>query len=67
MTLAGIEPATFRFVTQHLNHCATAEDVFIYLFYVILFRWREIFRTRPDLLSGPPSLLNNEYRLCFPG
>ena len=21
---AGIEPATFRFVTQHLNHCATA-------------------------------------------
>jgi len=24
LTLAGIEPATFRFVTQHLNHCATA-------------------------------------------
>jgi hypothetical protein len=24
MTPAGIEPATFRFVTQHLNHCATA-------------------------------------------
>ena len=23
-TPAGIEPATFRFVTQHLNHCATA-------------------------------------------
>ena len=22
MTLAGIEPATFRFVAQHLNHCA---------------------------------------------
>ena len=21
---AGIEPATFRFVTQYLNHCATA-------------------------------------------
>ena len=21
---AGIEPATFRFVAQHLNHCATA-------------------------------------------
>jgi len=20
----GIEPATFRFVAQHLNHCATA-------------------------------------------
>jgi len=24
MTPAGIEPATFRFETQHLNHCATA-------------------------------------------
>ena len=24
MTLSGIEPETFRFVAQHLNHCATA-------------------------------------------
>jgi len=24
MTPAGIEPATFRFVAQHLNDCATA-------------------------------------------
>ena len=24
MTPAGIEPAIFRFVTQHLNYCATA-------------------------------------------
>ena len=24
MTPPGIEPATFRFVAQHLNHCATA-------------------------------------------
>ena len=24
MTTSGIEPATFRFVTHHLNHCATA-------------------------------------------
>jgi len=24
LTLAGIEPTTFRFVAQHLNHCATA-------------------------------------------
>ena len=23
LTAAGIEPATFRFVAQHLNHCAT--------------------------------------------
>ena len=24
MTPAGIEPATFRFAAEHLNHCATA-------------------------------------------
>ena len=24
MTPSGIEPATFRFLAQHLNHCATA-------------------------------------------
>jgi len=24
LTPAGIEPVTFRFVTQHLNHCAAA-------------------------------------------
>jgi len=24
MTPSGIEPATFRFVAPHLNHCATA-------------------------------------------
>ena len=24
MTPSGIEPATFGFVAQHLNHCATA-------------------------------------------
>ena len=24
LTPAGIEPATFRFVAQHLNHCAAA-------------------------------------------
>ena len=24
LTLAGIEPAAFRFVARHRNHCATA-------------------------------------------
>jgi len=28
LTLTGIEPATFRFVAQHLNHCATAVTAF---------------------------------------
>ena len=27
LTPAGIEPATFRFVAQHLNHCATAVPI----------------------------------------
>ena len=30
LTPAGIEPATFRFVAQHLNHCATAVPAIIY-------------------------------------
>ena len=32
LTPAGIEPATFRFVVQHVNHCATAVPE--YLWYV---------------------------------
>ena len=34
MTSCGIEPATFRFVAQHLEHCATAvpsQENFLYL------------------------------------
>ena len=27
LTPSGIEPATFRFVAQHLNHCATAVPI----------------------------------------
>ena len=27
MTPSGIEPATFRFVAQHLNHCATVVPI----------------------------------------
>ena len=30
MTLAGIKPAYFRIVAQHLNHCATAVPIYIY-------------------------------------
>ena len=29
MTPSGIEPATFRFVAQHLNHCATVVPIVV--------------------------------------
>jgi len=29
MTPAGIEPTTFLFVAQHLNHCATAVPTYL--------------------------------------
>jgi len=40
LTPAGIEPATFRFVAQHLNHCGTAVPLqnavcFIILTYLV--------------------------------
>ena len=30
MTSTGIEPATFRFEAQHLNHCATAVPLYFH-------------------------------------
>jgi len=35
LTPAGIEPATFRSVAQHLNHCATAAPTFIQHFFQV--------------------------------
>jgi len=36
MTPAGIKPATFRFVAQHLNHCATAGPISLNVEYLSL-------------------------------
>jgi len=41
MTPSGIDPGTFQFVTQHLNHCATAVSVIVYV-YVYLCVWENI-------------------------
>ena len=35
MTPAGIEVATFRFVAQYLNHCATAVPDVLMILYII--------------------------------
>jgi len=39
LTPAGIEPAPYRFVAQHLNHCATAVPIlyYIYLYYILTY------------------------------
>ena len=36
MTLAGIEPATFRFVKQHVNHRATAVPFCLVVLMIIM-------------------------------
>ena len=44
MTPSGIEPATFRFVAQHLNHCATAVPLIKYIVYnKVLSRYKLIY------------------------
>jgi len=52
LTLVGIEPATFRFVAQHLNHCATAVPMCVlYTFeLLILFALSDIFEEEVNML-----------------
>ena len=76
MTPSGIEPATFRFVAQRLNHCATAQimdlvDLYTYMDVRGLFRCsgsdKRRFSTpkRPVLLWGLPSFLFHSYLGLF--
>jgi len=43
VTPLGIEPATFRFVAQHLNHCATAVPIIIEWLNILVPQWRKPF------------------------
>jgi len=66
MTLSGIEPATFRFVAQHLNHCAIAvptiniycvalqksEDHLYHFFHCVTLRITITFASEERLVSG---------------
>ena len=42
MTSSGMELATFQFVAQHLNHCATAVPLFATLSHSILLGIRNV-------------------------
>jgi len=55
LTPAGIETATFRFVAQHLNHCATA---------VFYYNNKEIFYTSVE--TEEHKLMNGNYITALP-
>jgi len=59
MTPAGIEPATFRFVAQHLNHRELEEEEqhTMLLFYLITVQLFE-YTLRPVLLHQKRIILN---------
>jgi hypothetical protein len=42
MTPSGIEPATFWFVVQYLNHCATAVPLFYNKFIIFIYMFRAL-------------------------
>ena len=56
LTPAGIEPATFLFVAQHLNHCATAVP-YIYI-YIYICAWRYVLDASGVCFSPKGSILN---------
>ena len=37
LTPAGIEPTTFRFVAQHIKHCATVVPTLMIILYRIIY------------------------------
>jgi len=66
ITSSGIEPATFRFVAQHLNHCATAVPLDIkYIIYLIFKVCFKIFYCSSKLILIQYTLLFHVRRRLF--
>ena len=59
MTPSGIEPATFRFVAQHLNHCATAVPGWKKLYNTFSFMGSGIYVWRRPIKRAGNSYLRN--------
>ena len=57
LTLAGIEPATFQYVAQHLNHCATAVIYCIRWFLTISINilYKVVFNPKHMTFSNSPA------------
>jgi len=56
MTLSGIEPATFRFVAQHLNHCAiSVPTINVYLMNINSILVKLFHTDAPFICANSPS------------
>jgi len=58
MTPAGIEPATFRFVAQQLNHCATVVSSLLYDQFLISIDTKKVYQFYQMNFSTQPSFPN---------
>ena len=67
LTPAGIEPATSRFVAQHLKHCATAvHHIYIYI-YILFLGWPpRIWKTAKSVGCSPVTGPEGSRKLRFP-
>jgi len=63
LTLAEIEPATFRFVAQHINHCATAVPTLYIYIYIYIYMCVCVCVCGPCNSVG----IATDYRLAGPG
>ena len=66
LTLAGIEPASFRFVAQHLNHSATAVPLAFCItcqFIPRILHARGLIRILHDALAAIVTILCESYEV----